>query len=252
MQSNSTPAPKPELVIDLDGPAAVLQALSCLSALKSGASFHDVHDQRHPLGTYNLSVGRICDKLQKCAANLERYWLSSPTLADLDKHADFRRITIDYLELCLYAAAEHVDDVESVASSFFRTSRQAAKAAAMKQLKRAVKPLRDRIASLTNTVKHRQGRLRLFSLEFNHDSKSLCLHGFFIEGFTQGQVCPSPILHGNGEIVISITSFLWSILMYVWLISLQLEQFLVAVSAIDMQKIQPVGSPLFRADPRSC
>jgi hypothetical protein len=225
---------------------ASLSAAAYLAALKSNSSFHELYDRRHPLGMYNLSVGRICDKIKKCAQKFEEYYLSSPYIADLDKKPDLRDEIIDYLELSLYAAAEHVDDVESIGSSFFSTSQKCAKFPVTKELKRAIKPLRDQISSFVNTIKHTQGRIRLSAVEFRHGEIDNCLHGFFIEGVSSGVIGPSPILHNESKMVISITSLLWSLVTYLGLISLELTKFLSAISAVDEAIVTPRGSQTFR------
>lgn len=238
---------KTELVIDLGGAnPAILQALTYLSSLKEGASLHKLLDCRHPLGVYNLSISRICDKVQKCSAALEKYWLSGQSIEELRKFENLRDNAADYMELSLYAAAEHVDDIEFIANTFFRTSYQAAKSTAVRELKRSMKPLRDRISSLANAVKHAHGRLRFYSFDFRHDGRDFCLHGFFIEGFSKGALCPSPILHSTGEVIISITSFLWNILIFVASLSLELAKFLTAIDAVEIPKLSLIGSPPFR------
>lgn len=67
------PDSKPEVVIELETTvAAELPAQSCLRALNAGASHHESLDRRHPLGIYSVSIGRIADKIAKCATALER------------------------------------------------------------------------------------------------------------------------------------------------------------------------------------
>lgn len=155
---------------------------------------------------------------------------------------------IDYLELSLYAAAEHIDDVETIATSFFRTNDEASRSREMRALKRSIKPLRDRISSLANIMKHDHGRLRMYAMEFRHDGRGICLFGFFVEGFKDGAVGPHPIHYGKGEAIISITAFLWSILAYLGRISTEIESFLVAIKAVDAQRPPAVGQhPLRRA-----
>lgn len=238
---------KPTLVVDLHrGAPTTLIALHHLSAIKKGASFHELIDQRHPLGIYNLSIGRICDKLKKCSERLERYWLSSSLLVDLDPQVGLRHEIIDYVELCIYSAAEHVDDIESIAKSFFPDPQSYAKSSYVKALKRAIKPIRDQISTLANMLKHAHGRLRLYALEINHDSRDFCLQGFFIEGYAQGTVAPNPILHGEGEVIVSLTSLLWSIVIYLGQISEQVGQFLLSISAVDRKKISEAEFKPFR------
>lgn len=236
---------KPELRIELDMPAA-LAAQSCLSSLMDGASYHELHDRRHPLGIYSISVGRICSKVRKCAAALEICWQHAKPPEDAAEAHDSYGPVIDYLELTLYAAAEHIDDLQIIAASFFRTNHQASKSKQVRELKQALKPLRDRVASLANAIKHAHGRIRIYSLEFSHDGNEVPIYGFFVEGFKDGAVRPHPILHGNGEAIVSITSFLWSILTYVGQASLELKRFLTAIGVVREAEVQPTGSHPFR------
>lgn len=246
MLNERPPAGKPVLTVDLGGPApGGLTALSHLSALKAGVSHHEDHDQRHPLGIYNLSVTRVCEKVRRCSVILEEYFLLPPQITEIDKHAELRDGIVDRLELCLYVAAEHIDDVELIGKSFFKDPKQHPKSPHTKALNRAMKPLRDQITSVTNAIKHAQGRLRLFALEVNYDDRDMCLHGFFVEGFEGGAVAPSPVIHKSGGTVFSITSFLWGILLYIELISREIGRFLEAISAVDGSSAAPVGSTHF-------
>jgi len=242
-----TLAEKPVLTVDLDGlTSGGLVALSYLSALKTGVSYHERHDRRHPLGIYNVSVSRICEKICKCSAKLEQYFFLPPHISEIDKHDLLRDEILDLLELCLYAAAEHVDDVELIGLSFFETPENFKKSPHTKALNRAVKPLRDSITSVTNAIKHQQGRLRLYTLEVNHGGIDMCLHGFYIEGFVDGAVGPSPILYENRKPISSVTSLLWSVLIYLGMISREIGAFLEAIVAVDKSPDVPVGSIHFR------
>jgi hypothetical protein len=222
---------KPEIRIDPFDGGSPLPAQSHLSALKESSSYHTTKDCRHPLGIYNISIVRICEKVSKCADRLELFWRNQP-----NNHADIDEI-IDYLELSLYSAAEHTDDIKEIANSFFKNKEEALKNRNLRLLNEAIKPLRDEIASFTNTIKHNHGRIRLFETTFEHDAQDpLKLLGFFIEGFKDGASSPNPILHSNGKNIISITSFLWGILTFLALSSLELSKFLQRIKAIDESK----------------
>jgi len=237
---------KPEIVIASDNSGSPLPALELLLALRPNASYHEARDRRHPLGVYCLSVGRICDKVGKCADRLEGFWQKTGGPDNI--HDDIDNIhddIIDYLELAMYAAAEHVDDLELIAATFFRTDREAAASADVRLLKKAIKPLRDEIAAFTNTIKHSHGRLRLYETDFHHDGNSITVLGFFIEGFHQGGVAPHPVLHTGGKTVLSVTSFLWNILTYMGEMSTALAEFLRRIDASDSGE-QPADTAVFR------
>jgi hypothetical protein len=198
---------KPRVRVDVSsGAVTALEAQSLLSQLKPGASLHEKLDRRHPLGVYNVSVSRICSKLRKCCERAEAYWKAGHDIASLQSFKDLREELLDYFELSIYAAAEHVDDVEAIASSFFTDQGQFAKSREVRLFKKQLKDSRDRISSIANAIKHNQSRLRLFSQEFVHDQRLMCLHGFFVEGYSGGVIRPSPIIHGSGERVIAYSS----------------------------------------------
>jgi hypothetical protein len=237
---------KPEFLVDIAAPVAPsLRIADLLSHLKPGSSYHEKLDCRHPLGIYNVSTSRIFKKLQKCSQKLEAYLHAAPHVIDLSKYVDIQQELIDYLELCLYAAAEHVDDTDSIANCFYIDDTAYAKSPAVRELKNEIKPVRDRIAAFTNAIKHRQSRIRLFSCDFAQRDGEICLHGFFIEQFHNGGVAPSPIFHADGERIISITSFLWSVLFYLNSMSEALCEFLAAIDAVgDEVEVQKQASML--------
>ena len=220
--------------------------MSHLSALKAGVAYHEHHDRRHPLGIYNVSVLRICEKICKCCMKLEQYFLLPPRISEIDKHDLLRDEILDLLELCLYAAAEHVDDVQLIVLSFFETPEDFKKSPHTKALNRAVKPLRDSITSITNAIKHQQGRLRLLTLEVTHDDIDMCLHGFFVEGFVDGEVGPSPILYENKKPISSVISLLWEVLIYLGTISREIGAFLEVIMAVDKGQDIPAEPVHFR------
>lgn len=203
-----------------------LPATSALSNLKEDYSYHETRDRRHPLGVYNISVARICSKIKKCAQKMESYWSGADINAIEDE-------IIDYLELSIYAAAEHVDDLEYIAGTFFKSDRDASISPHVRWLKGQIKPLRDEISKITNTIKHAHGRVRIFEIEFIHDKNSINLIGFFIEGYKDGAAAPNPVLHSDGKKVFSITSYLWGILTFIYRSSDVLREFITRIGAYD-------------------
>lgn len=228
---NLSPQSKPEIVVNLDGQGSPLKAEIYLSRLEPSTLFHEALDCRHPLGIYNVSIARITKKLIACCSHLEEFLLAAPSVATLPAHKTEQEEVVDYIELCLYAAAEHVDDLEAIARCFFKDDRSVTSTIA-KKLKSDMKPIRDRISAFTNAIKHCQSRIRICSIDFKQDNGAVCLHGFFIEKFHNGAVSPSPIFHSS-ERVISITSFLWSVLTYLFSMSNALCEFLEAMQAVE-------------------
>jgi hypothetical protein len=232
---------KPRVRVDVSsGAATVLGAQSLLSHLKPGASLNEKLDRRHPLGIYNVSVSRICSKLRKCCERAEAYWKAGHDIASLQGYKDLREEFLDYFELSIYAAAEHVDDVEAIASSFFADQGQFAKSPEARVFKKQLKESRDRISAIANAIKHNQSRLRLFSQEFVHDQRPMCLHGFFVEGYSNGVIGPSPIIHGSGERVVSVTAFMWTIVVFLASVSRALTALLHSISAVPQTDTPPV------------
>lgn len=230
---------KPQINLGPEDTCHPLVANISLFALRDNASYHELRDCRHPLGVYGLSIVRICEKVSKCADKLEHYWT-------IDPHAKkLREEVVDYLELALYAAAEHVDDIERIAYTFFKTDREAQKDRNVRILHTAMKPLRDEISSFTNAIKHNHGRIRLFDTNFNHDGCVITLLGFFIEGFKDGAASPNPILHGSGKTIVSVTSFLWSILTFIAQSSEELSRFLHRIGVVNESEKRPCEAKSF-------
>ncbi|MGL4573333.1 MAG: hypothetical protein ACRCV9_00925 [Burkholderiaceae bacterium] len=225
---------KPRVFIALGQTTAEnLVAARLLSSLKPQASLPEALDRRHPLGIYNLSIGRTCDKVKRCCELLERYSLLSKKLSELRSHPEHAQAVVDYLELCIYAAAEHIDDVELLAGCFFASSNEFAKSPHVRSLKKELKAIRDQISSFANAIKHAQARVRLFTTEFHHGGNDLCLHGFFIEGFRDGAVGPSRVIHSEGQEIFSATSFLWQVVVFLLQSSHQVAKFLSGIDAVS-------------------
>lgn len=159
---------------------------------------------------------------------------------DISREVGIRRRELDLLigappargSLSL-EAAEHVNDIEAIGNCFFPASRNFAKSRPGRTLKKALKPARDRVSAIANAIKHNQSRLRLFSLDFVHDATPICLHGFFVEGYSRDVVCPSPVIHASGERIIAVPSFLWSVVVYLVACSDALTAFLSEINAFD-------------------
>lgn len=178
-----------------------------------------------PLGIYNVSVIRVCQKLIRLSQRLEIYLLASNKIETLKKSDAIMEELIDYIELALYAAAEHVDDIDSIASGMFKTPSVRDKNAAYKAFQREIKQHKRFVSAAANAIKHQQSRIRMFSLEFSHGESAGCLHGYFIEGVKDGVVCPSPTFHTSQD-VFSITTLTWEIIVFLLSSSRGLAKFL--------------------------
>ena len=167
---------------------------------------------------------------------LEAYFRSEGTLEPRKENDEVMQELVDYIELALYAAAEHVDDIDSIASGYFRHTGARDKNPAYRKLNKEVKNHKRLVSAAANAIKHRQSRISVFSLEFVHGGSTGCLHGYFIEGVEGGVVCPSSTFHQTQD-VFSITTLAWEILLFLLNCSRDLAVF---VTEVAHQMVGPV------------
>lgn len=223
--------PSRRFVVDLDQKGSgAIPALDRLAGIDESHLHHAKYDVRHPKGGYSVSLGRIYTRIEACAKNLEIVFNRAITLDDLNKLSESLNLVTEHIELCLYAAAEHVDDVESVTLCFFPDKKAHERAAPVKVFKCDLDRLRRPFSSKANFIKHNQAQVRLFSTEFVHGGWPLCVHGFFVEQHSGGVLGPSPTLHPKGHRVLSVVTFLWDVLIYTYEVSLALAKFIDAVA----------------------
>lgn len=239
---------KPEFHIDVsEGAASPLEALAILSALDPSEGYHLDRALRPALGIYNTSVSRICDKIVKCCQRLEQYCKTSTQIDVLRKENDLRKEIIDYIELSLYAAAEHVQDISSIAKGFFSSAKDYKSSKSAKELEQHIKNHKALISASANAIKHAQARIRLFSIEFNHGGIENCLHGYFVEGVHNGVVGPNKIFHSDDRQVFSITSLLWEINCFLLHASRCLSVFIREVTDVQTQGSANESKPFSKA-----
>lgn len=178
------------------------------------------------MGIYNVSFSRVSDKVIRLCRRLENYFASSASVSPIRAPDDQMVEVIDYLELSLYAAAEHVDDVDSIASGFFRSTHLRDKNVAYRDLSKKMKGRKRLVSAAANAIKHQQSRIRLFSMEYSHVGNRGCLHGYFFEAVENGVICPSGTFHQN-QAVFSITMLIWEILTFLLHTSRDLAEFLI-------------------------
>lgn len=217
---------KTRFVIELpNGSQSSLAAVPILSLVDEACCFHTQQGLRLPLGIYNISVSRVCEKLIAFCTRLEKYISACRSADGLDVQEELQRELTDYIELAIYAAAEHVDDIKSIASGFFRTDKAFKRDVAAKRLSDSVKDAKKFVSGSANAIKHHQARVRIYSLEFRHSDVCSVLHGYFIEGVKDGVVGPSVVFHKTQK-VFSITTLAWEILLFLLLCSHALSTFL--------------------------
>lgn len=225
-----TQALKQSFTIDLmKGSQSSLAAHPLLSIIDETCCFHTERSLRLPLGIYNISVSRVCEKLTAFCTRLEKYICSSHSIKGNDGENELQRELVDYIELAIYAAAEHVDDLEAIASGFFKDKKSFGKDASARILMTDVKRFKAFISASANAIKHQQARIRIYSLEFSHVEINSILHGYFIEGVEDGAVGPSIVFHKTQR-VFSITTLAWEILLFLLRCSESLHRFLLSVA----------------------
>lgn len=219
--------PIPSLFLNLDEKGAgALPALDRLGAVDDALLHNDTHDLRHPKGVYSVSVGKIYSKVKACAENLEVVFNRATKIDDLANLKKELTKASEDIANCLYAAAEHVDDVEAVTLCFYPHKRLHERHPGVKTFKREMDRIRKPFSSKANFIKHHQCQVRLFSSEFVHGGWPMCVHGFFVEQYAGGVLGPSPVLHANGEKVLSVVSFLWDVIAYTFETSIALAKFI--------------------------
>jgi hypothetical protein len=222
---------KPLFEIDTSRSAqSSLEAHLVLAAVDPGACDHLSQRLRLPLGIYNLSISRITERLLALCKRLEMYFKASPDLSGLGNQRDLRIELLEFMELSIYAAAEHVDDIDSIARGFFRHGQRPEKNAAYRQLNSKVRSHKRYLSTAANAIKHSQSRLRLYSCEFRQAAIRGCLHGYFVEGVEDGVVGPNRLLHKDQD-VFSVTTLIWEIITFVLQCSRDLRAFLASEAA---------------------
>jgi len=207
------------------GSQSSLAAHPLLSLVDEACCFHTQRGLRLPLGIYNVSVSRVCEKVIAFCSTLEKYIFACRDIGAADSQDELQGELIDYIELAMYAAAEHVDDIEAIAAGFFKDMKAFRKDAAANLLKENIKQAKAFVSASANAIKHQQARIRMYSLEFRHGDIGSVLHGYFIEGVKNGVVGPSIVFHQTQR-VFSITTLAWEIFLFLLLCSDALSKFL--------------------------
>lgn len=230
---------KPHYELDMasDAPSC-LEVYKTLRLLSLENCNHNSNNLRLPFGIYNISINRICEKLILLSKKLENYFDKSYLLEHLEEKSTLRQEIVDYIELSLYSAAEHIDDLDSIASGFYKNKNLRDKSNFYKKFQKNIKTNKRFISSFTNSIKHNQSRIRIFSTEFSNGKFSGCLHGYFIEGVKAGAVGPSESFHLT-ESIYSITTLIWEIILLLLNCSRDLNEFLINTGS---QIIGPVNT----------
>lgn len=205
---------------------SALAAPGFLRSVDDEKTYYKNHGLRPALGIYNISISRICQKLTALSGRLEQLFTGVKSIDELQTQDELCSEIIDYLELTLYAAAEHVDDIDLIIQVFFDDRKKMQQSRVVKELKNKLKKHRDIIRSTTNAIKHNQARLRLFSLEFTHSNIATCLHGYVVECVENGRISARMINQDPQNRVISITSLMWEVVVFLYYASDYICEFL--------------------------
>lgn len=218
---------KPRFAVDLTkGAQSSLAAHVPLHLVDGLNTYHCDRNLRPALGIYNISIARVCAKATRFCSALERH-IASDLLPDPPEKSDVLTAElIDYIELALYAAAEHVDDLKLIAENFYKTDQARNRCPAFSAFSKAIKDHKKFVATFANLIKHSQSRVRLFTLDYEHAGEAGRLHGYFVEGVDKGTICPHPVFHDRNRNVFSITSLAWEIVVFLLRCSNSLAVFL--------------------------
>lgn len=223
---------KPQYVIDLRrGAQSCFPSHATLSLVEPSSTYHNLQGYRQPLGIYNISLIRILRRTENFCRKLEVLF------SDFEQGHEEGRKEIedeisDYLELALYSAAEHVDEVKAIADGFFKRGRQQAKGSEeYRKLDNKISLYKKKISAYVNAIKHDQSRIRFCTSDLMIDGKHVRLYGYFVEGVSNGAVGPNPVFHGSGN-VFSITSLAWEIICFLLQCSSALNDFLLKVAKL--------------------
>lgn len=203
-----------------------LEAQPFLESIDNSKTYHIANGLRPALGIYIISTGRVLKTTQQLCQKLEDYIQLISSIPDTDISSESEQALIDYIELSLYAASEHVDDLMNIAKHFYRSSEESKKCKDFKAFEKEIKEHKSFISAVTNKIKHYQNRIRPYYIEYFHDSHHGVFHGYIIESITDGVVGPSPIFHSGDRCFFSTTSLVWEIIVFVLQTSRSLKKFL--------------------------
>jgi hypothetical protein len=175
---------------------------------------------RPPLGIYNVSLSRLEARLLAVLTTFAALSRDNRSLEPQGAEKDGVVATLlDQLELFVYAAAEHVDDCESILKTLFESEADFARNRAVKNFKREIKWPRKDFSHLANAIKHHHQRLRLFLTPMTFVDDQFTLIGFIVERVVKGVVQPDPEFHKTGREIISLPGFALSCLVQLSVIS---------------------------------
>jgi hypothetical protein len=207
-------------------PSGVLPpAYYVLSANHGVTSSHAIHELRHPLSTYTLSLQTIEERIRALLDLIEPMY-GGVTEDVVGRNIDDVRIrhAIDGL---LDALMEHFDDVENIVKCFTVPGTKEAKSA-YGLMKSNWRNYRDHVGAIVNYIKHKQRRVRV--LQFYGEGWSI--PGYFIEGPAEHAAAgPDPRFHKHSDSAFSLRRDIAFHLCGIYFISQTLTTALGAISS---------------------
>lgn len=155
--------------------------------------FNRDHGLRHPLGIYNVSVGKIEERFKKVLRELEPFLKVEN--AEQIKDSLVAPL-LDAQERLLYSLEEHFDDCYSILDCFFPTTSVRKKNAQVKLFVKRLEVYSKFVGEIVNKMKHKNARLRGTILSLGDE----VVPGYFLEGVhPDGALGPDPHIHkGSG------------------------------------------------------
>jgi hypothetical protein len=212
-----------------------LKAHRLLFNIKPEQLYNDAKSGRPPANAYLNSISRICARAKTLCDAVETRFnatVANPT----DGIPNGQNNYIEVIELALYSAAEHVDDVDRIAHGLFQDKKKREKDPAYKKYDTAIKDCKKPISIMANRIKHEALRVRSVATEFAFDDKRMWLHGFRLETVKDGMALPDRVAHGNAETISTVT-LAWEIVIFLLRCSDALYEFI--KSTLDIEDVKP-------------
>jgi hypothetical protein len=213
------------------GASSSLEAQAALALSVGSVNQAFTINMRAPLGVYNVSISRVCGKVERLVQRLEELFKATGPSGQKPL-PEARAAAIDYMELAVYAAAEHVDDVDAIAKAYFSKNILYGRDPHVREFEKTLQRQKRFLAMLANYIKHSHSRLRLCSVDFFHDKKFVPLYGYFVEGAQNGVLGPNNVFHAKHEIF-SVTALPWEILTFILMVSRSLAALIDKVSKVQ-------------------
>ncbi|MBI5351386.1 MAG: hypothetical protein HZB50_01980 [Chloroflexi bacterium] len=172
-------------------------AVEKLSSNFSTPLYFQEYNLRHPLGIYNISIGKVIHCFKE---TLNELLSISITNAEISPKIHDEKLLLQ-VERLLYSLMEHMDDCENILRCFYPKKIKLNDQSAVSYFLTSTNNYRTHIGKVVNNLKHKQGRLRTIVFYHPNGEKHL---GYFVEGINKdGSVGPNPLIHSGGSTAFS-------------------------------------------------